>query len=134
MKEVIKTIFIVAVHIITSFNFVEFVASTIGLNMIDVQFVSLTKEFIIFSRQPIQSSILFKHRYYPGIHKRSNIFIIARYILVYPFWFDNYNVIQFYFLLTTIHPDCSKYKLRRRSWKIGPIFRAYFFIKNQKQN
>ena len=85
MKGATKTTFTVKAHILMSFNFAEFAANTIDLNMIDVWFASLTKEFIIFSRQPIQSSILFKYRYSPGIHKQGNIFIIARYILVYPF-------------------------------------------------
>ena len=45
-----------------SFNFAEYVASIIGLNMTDVRFASLTKEFIILCRHLVPSEILFKYR------------------------------------------------------------------------
>ena len=78
-----------------SFNFAEYVTSIIGLNMIDVRFASLTKEFIILCRQVIQSSILFKYRLSLEIAiytRQSNYLIIARYLyLFYPFYLQLYD-------------------------------------------
>ena len=56
-----------------SFNFAEYVASIIGLNMIDAHLASLTKEFIILCRQAIQSSILFKYELSP---RKDSIYLI----------------------------------------------------------
>ena len=62
MKEATKTISIARVLTITSSNFADVVGNITDLNMIDVRFASLIKEFIILCRQTVQSSILFKYK------------------------------------------------------------------------